>query len=141
MEGGGLRFVTAGEIMDMQSPNYYSEQWTWTAKTTDAGTAGQIGINAASSWNDATALNLNELTANNRNMRVALQLLFIKGNTVYLQHKSDNTRYAVYLISGAPVDNAGWWMFPVTYQQGAGPIFTGNTTVYVTVFTTLIPLQ
>lgn len=117
---------------DVDAKTLYSQLWTWTTKTTDANTSGQIGLNTAA-WNTATVLNINERTTDNRDMTPAFNILFVTGNQVYIQMKTDATRFARYLITGAGTDHGTWWSFPISHQDSGGAILAGNTPTVATI--------
>lgn len=97
----------------------YSDIWSWTTSLTVASSLGQVGLNAAS-WAAATQINMNEQTKDGRNVSVLAFPRINIGDQLYIQHKTDPTRYAYYTVSGAPVDNGTWWAFPVTFDRGGG---------------------
>lgn len=110
----------------------YTETWTWTTKTTDAATAGQAG-NDTTTW-QATQINLNELTAANRDMAAAFPR-FKVGDEINIQQKTDSTRWGRYLITAPPTDNGTWWSWPVSIEESGGLAPAGNTDVSVSFLT------
>lgn len=104
----------------------YSDIWSWTTSTSAASASGQIGLNAAT-WAATTQININEQTKDGRNVSVLAFPRFSVGDQLYLQHKTDPTRYAYFTISGAPVDNGTWWSIPVTFDRGNGAVPGGTT--------------
>ena len=112
---------------------FYTEIWTWTPKLTDANTSGQVGTNNAA-WASVTQINLNNQAADNRDMSAGYPTLFMVGNEIYLQMKTDATRYATYIINAAGTNQGTWWSFPVTYKSSAGALLSGNTPTVVTIF-------
>jgi hypothetical protein len=103
----------------------YTATWTWTTKQTDANTSGQVGINGAPTWAMGTAVNVNEQKADNADVSIYLARIGV-GDEIYLQMKTDHTRYGLYLVTGAPTDHGTWWSFPVTFESGSGNLPNGN---------------
>jgi hypothetical protein len=103
----------------------YTATWSWTTKTADANTAGQIGLNATS-WAATTQININQQKADNADVAVYLARIEV-GGQLYLQMKTDSTRHAYYDVTGTPVDHGNWWSVPVTFASGAGAIPGGTT--------------
>jgi hypothetical protein len=106
-----------------------TEVWTWTTKTADAGTSGQIGNNVAT-W-DATALNVNEHTTDNRDVSRLLDGIVV-GNALDVQQKTDATRWARYRVTAAPIDNGGWRAYPVALVDSSGAAPGGNADTMLT---------
>lgn len=42
------------------------------------------------------------------------------GDTVYAQVKADASKWARYILTGPPVDNAGWFSLPIAFDSGGG---------------------
>ena len=130
--------VTANKLnlaFDVGS-NAYSETWRWTTKTTDALNSGEVGLNTAN-WTTATQLNINVTAANRRYMTPAFHALFIAGNKVMVQQKSDPTRYGVYKITAAGTDQTtGWFSFPLGFVESGGVLPAKNLPVMITVMVT-----
>jgi hypothetical protein len=114
------------------------ESWTWTVKTTDANTAGQVGVNAAT-WAAVTSVHLNEKTTANHDIQESLNRLE-PGSLVQLQMKTDANRRGRYEVSGQPVDQGTWRALPVTHVDSAGTPPGGNAETIVTLATTT-PVQ
>ena len=108
-----------------------SNLWTWTTKTTDAATNGQVGIDSAD-WASASQVNLNEKATNNTDYKNALDSLKA-GNVIQLQMKTDAARRALYEVTGAPVDHGTWRLIPVTSLEQSGTLPNGNTEIAVVV--------
>jgi hypothetical protein len=110
---------------------YNSETWNWTTKTTDANTSGQIGLNTAA-FATATAINVNVQASDNRDMTAAFQTLFLSGNEILIQMKTDSTRFGRYTLTGGGTATGNWWAFPVTCTSSGGTILSGNTPTVLT---------
>jgi hypothetical protein len=111
--------------------SYYTETWNWTTKTTDAAASGQVGNNVTD-WN-AAFININEKTSGNRDMTPAFGDLFVQGNQLLIQQKTDATKFGRYTISGSGADMGNWWQFPVTLTNSGGTPPAGNADTLVTV--------
>lgn len=108
----------------------YSQDFRWVTKTTDANTSGQVGVNNVL-WTAATQINVNQQIDSGADITLSLQKIAI-GDSIILQHRTDSTRYAEYLVTGTPVDQGTWWSFPVSYTTGTGTQPAGNTLTRVT---------
>lgn len=111
----------------------YTGTWTWTTKTADANTAGQIGLNTAA-WATANGVNVNRQKADNADTTYYLYRVKA-GDQIRLQHKTDSTRYALYNVTGPAVPHGTWVQFPVSFVQSSGAVPGGNTP---TAFTILV---
>jgi hypothetical protein len=111
--------------------NYYTETWDWTTKTADASNSGEVGT-ATGAWS-ATALNINTIALDGRDMTVSFTDLFVSGNDVILQLASDSTRTARYTLTGAGTSHGTWWSFPVTMVSSSGVVPSKNNNVTVAV--------
>lgn len=111
----------------------YTGTWTWTTKTADAATNGQVGINAGT-WAGATQLNLNEKQTDNTDS-TAFFVRIKAGDEFYVQQKTDSTRYARYKITALPTDQGAWWSWPVTVEESGGTPPGGNADTTVSVLT------
>lgn len=109
----------------------HSSLWTWTTKTADAGTAGQVGINTTA-WATATRVNINQQDNGNTDATNAYGKMRA-GDIIYLQHATDATRFARYDVTGPPTDNGNWWAFPVVPNTvgSTGVPPSGNTNTVV----------
>jgi len=105
----------------------------WTTKTADANTSGQVGVNAAT-WAAATVVNLNEQTKLNADVTNYFTHFAI-GDEIMLQHKTDSSRWAKYLLTALGVDHGNWWSWAVTFEEGGGNVPNGNTDTLVTLLT------
>jgi hypothetical protein len=114
-----------------ESGALYTSQWTWTTKTADANTAGQIGLNSTL-WNTATQVNVNKQKADNADVSFYLTAV-TAGDFLRLQHKTDSTRYARYLVTGPGTDHGTWWSWPVTVDVYGGAVPGGTTTTALTI--------
>lgn len=111
----------------------YSAEWTWTTKTADANTSGQVGVNAGT-WAGVTQVNLNEQRADNTDVSHFLAR-FNVGDEFYVQVKTDASRYGLLRITGAPTDHGTWWSWPVTLVESRGTFPGGSTPMRVTLLT------
>lgn len=107
----------------------YTGLWRWTASTTSAATAGDLGIDTVA-WNTATAVNLNKTAYGGTDATNGLLKLKV-GDGFYLQDKGDASKYGEYTISGAGTDHGSWWSFPVTLVRfgGTPPANNADTNV------------
>jgi hypothetical protein len=105
----------------VSATSYNTEQWSWT-NGTDASGGSQIGIGSAAKdqkrgpeqWAAATTINLNIMSSDGRDMTRSFDWLFIPGNEIYIQEKTDSRCFGRYRITG-PVTNQGtWYQCPVT---------------------------
>lgn len=109
----------------------YTATWTWTTKTTDANTAGQIGVNAAT-WAASTQLNISQQKADNADVLPYLARITI-GDELRVQMKTDATRFGHFTVTGTPVDMGTWWRIPVALLSGSGAPLTGNSPTALTI--------
>ena len=103
--------------------SFYTEEWNWVTKNSDAAGNGQVGLNA-DDCGSAAFLNINVKTGDGRDMTVSLTELYTEGNELYVQQKNDSTRFGRCLISGRPINNGNWFTFPVTLLDSAGAVLT-----------------
>jgi hypothetical protein len=96
----------------------YTSTWSWTTKTTDAASRGQVGVNAAT-WAAVTQVNVNEQNGNNADVSAFMARVKV-GDEIYLQQKTDATRWGRYQITALPTDQGTWWSWPVSYEDGDG---------------------
>jgi hypothetical protein len=111
----------------------YTDTWTWTTKTADAATAGQVGVNQGFG-SIVTQINLNEKTTNNADVTNFLGRVKV-GDSIYLQQKTDSSRWGRYQITSPPTDQGTWWSWPVTFLEGGGNLPNGNADVAVSFLT------
>lgn len=101
-------------------------EWNWLTAigATDPGSGNLKGDNATQS--SITTLYQSTTTANGMNLQAGLALL--KSGDVYIvTEEGDTARFIVFTISGAPVDNTGWWTIPVTVSQNGGALRNNRT--------------
>ena len=123
----------------------YSDLWVWTTKTADANTNSQIGINAAI-WENATQVNINERTKDNRDVSTLAFPRILIGDQIYLQLKTDSTRFAYFEVTALPTDRGNWWSIPVIFKTGGGAPPAGNNDTNVSLMksgadATSVPVQ
>jgi hypothetical protein len=109
----------------------YTATWTWTTKTADANTAGQIGVNAAT-WGAATYINVNQQKADNADVLPYLARIAV-GDELRVQMKTDATRFGQFLVLSPPVDMGTWWRIPVTMETSSGLPPGGNAPTALTI--------
>jgi hypothetical protein len=83
---------------------------------------------------NATAVNLNEKTDSNVDVTNFFSRIKV-GDTIYLQQKTDSTRWVKYEITALPTDQGAWWSWPVSFLEGAGNLPNGNADVLVSFLT------
>lgn len=72
-----------------------------------------------------TNIYVNDTTVGNFDASTVLGFM-IAGNRVYIQQANDATRAALFVLSGPPVDNTGWWTIPVTTVDDGGVLYQNN---------------
>lgn len=108
----------------------YAGEWSWTTKTADAASNGQIGI-AGTTWADATHVNVSEKRSDNTDVTPYLARVKI-GDQLHVRQKTDSAKYALYNVTAAPEDMGTWWKFTVTVAESGGTIPGGNTATILT---------
>jgi hypothetical protein len=83
-------------------------------------------------WNTATQVNVNKQKADNADVSFYLSAV-TAGDYLRLQHKTDSTRYARYLVTGPGTDHGTWWSWPVTVDVYGGAVPGGTTTTALTI--------
>jgi hypothetical protein len=73
-----------------------------------------------------TALYFNDTTQGNVDAGTLLGFL-VSGNRIYIQQNNDGTRAALFQVTGAATDNAGWWTVPVSVVA-SGTLYQNNQT-------------
>lgn len=109
----------------------YTATWTWTTKTTDANTAGQTGVNAAT-WAAATYVNVSQQKADNADVLAYLSRIAVD-DEVRVQMKTDATRFGHYRVISLPTDMGSWWRIPVTMLASSGVVPSGNAPTALTI--------
>lgn len=85
------------------------------------GTTGASAVSGKIAFNNATPASVTEIYINKTtnksvdNSRL-LEVMQI-GDIIYFQDKADSTKYIRVKISGTPVDNIGYYTYPVTVQK------------------------
>jgi hypothetical protein len=114
--------------------SFYASEWTWTTKTADAATNGQVGINATS-WEATTQININEKRADNTDVTMVFDKFIdpapTPGDQIVLQQKTDSTRWAKYQVLADGVDQGTWWSWSVEFVEGGGILPNGNAATSV----------
>lgn len=98
----------------------HTSTWAWTASLIDAAGAGQIG-SSGTSWAATTQLNVNLLDSAGLDSGFWFEQI-AGGDQLRTELGSDPARYASWTVSADPVDNGGWWIFPVVLNVGAGAV-------------------
>jgi hypothetical protein len=89
-----------------------------------------VGLDAGT-WAAATKVNLHEKTTDNRDTSNFLPLLK-NGSELYLQQKTDATRWGRYTVTVPGTDMGDWWQFTVTLIASSGAVPGGNADTTVT---------
>src|SRR5215475_11187228 len=92
--------------------------------------SGYVALNNATA-SAATLIWIHYTTNANNDLTVVIKSLQV-GSNLYLQDKSDSTRFAKYQITATPVDNGTYAAVAVTWlSSGTGAAFTNNESIFV----------
>lgn len=85
--------------------------WIWTASLTGVTEDGQIGADATT-WDTITTINVSNITDDGVDVDSYL-LATVPGDIIHLQSSLDQSRFADYTVTGAPVNNGTSVSYPV----------------------------
>lgn len=94
--------------------------------------SGKIRLNAAT-W--AAATNAYIDTISDGGVDVSAFMALLKANdALIIQDRDDATKYGRFTLSGAPVNNSGWFTLPLTHISSAGAVPNNNEKLAVILF-------
>jgi len=116
----------AGNVLIGPGTDTRSGVWRYSNNTTmaDPG-SGAFRLNAAT-FAATSQIALDILTDGSVDVSNFLKTL-VSGDIIQFQDQSNSANWARYHLSGAPTNNTGWFLLPVTPDASAGSAVTNNT--------------
>ncbi len=119
------------------TPRSVAGTWTWSNTNTPPPASGGIRSNT-SNWQLSTVLYLSNLDSGSADCSAQLAAVHT-GDKIHLQDAVDGTKFANYVAIAEPAADAGFYIFNVTYADGASTGPNNGAAVTVEFYASPLP--
>ena len=111
--------------------------WLWNNQTTSPPGSKQIRSNTGD-WLTATQLMVTNIDNDGFDRSAVIALLKV-GDQLRLEHKTDNLRFVIYIVSSAILAGSGFFTIPVARSSSGGAIPNTGTQITAALASTILP--
>jgi hypothetical protein len=104
-------------------------EWTFNATPASPPSSGQIRLNNATQ-SSATVMWMSGITALSKDVINFLVNVVKLNDEIYLQDKTDGTKYQIWRVTGAITDNTTYIDIPIVWERGGGTILHGQRVLF-----------